>query len=224
MKTITEQDVLKAFYQFDCRKLPVLDINGNLSPSLDVMMRKNMCAEWMDAFDGLEADLFAKAVQIALKKCKKYPSLSEMFEFIALADGDCTRAEQPEPETAVPAPAIPASASEQKKKRIAAMLAAAKTGDYKKALECAAGIGNDKEFYDFARQLFPDAAAEWIGNNRVELDRLMKQERRCSKCGSARRCRTNGYRLCWHLDEKGQIATTMEPCFMKMGVKNENVQ
>ena len=60
MKTITEQDVLKAFYQFDCRKLPVLDINGNLSPSLDVMMRKNMCAEWMDAFDGLEADLFAK--------------------------------------------------------------------------------------------------------------------------------------------------------------------
>lgn len=147
-----------------------------------------------------------------------------MFEFIALADGDCTRAEQPEPEASVPAPAMPASASEQKKKRIAAMLAAAKTGDYKKALECAAGIGNDKEFYDFARRLFPDAAAEWIGNNRVELDRLMKQERRCSKCGSARRCRTNGYRLCWHLDEEGQIATTMEPCFMKMGVKNENVQ
>ena len=69
-----------------------------------------------------------------LKKCKKYPSLSEMFEFIALADGDCTRAEQPEPEAAVPAPAISASASEQKKKRIAAMLAAAKTGDYKKHL------------------------------------------------------------------------------------------
>ena len=34
-----------------------------------------------------------------------------------------------------------------------------------------------KKIYDFARQLFPDAAAEWIGNNRVELDRLMKQER-----------------------------------------------
>ena len=87
MKTITEQDVLKAFYQFDCQKLPVMDINGRLSPSLDVMMRKNMCAEWMDAFDGLEAELFEKAVQIALKKCQKYPSLSEMFEFIALADG-----------------------------------------------------------------------------------------------------------------------------------------
>lgn len=222
MKTITEQDVLKAFYRFDCQKLPVMDINGRLSPSLDVMMRKNMCAEWLDAFAGLEAEVFEKAVQIALKKCQKYPSLSEMFEFIALADSSGTMPKQPTPELVVPTPAI--LASEQKKKRIAAMLAAAKTGDYKKALECAAGIGNDKKIYDFARQLFPDAAAEWIDNNRAELDRLMKQERRCSKCGSARRCRTSGYRLCWHLDEKGQIATTMEPCFMKMGAKNENVQ
>lgn len=224
MRVITERDVLKVFYRFDCKKLPVMDINGSFTTSMDVAMRKRLCAEWMDAFAGLEADIFAKAADIALTNCKKYPTLDEMFEFIALADGGCTRAEPLGPEASVPAPAMPALASEQKKKRIAAMLAAAKTGDYKKALECAAGIGNDKEFYDFARQLFPDAAAEWIGNNRVELDRLMKQERRCSKCGSARRCRTNGYRLCWHLDEKGQMATTMEPCFMKMGVKNENVQ
>ena len=57
MKTITEQDVLKAFYRFDCQKLPVMEINGRLSPSLDVMMRK-ICAPNVDAFAGLEAEVF----------------------------------------------------------------------------------------------------------------------------------------------------------------------
>lgn len=57
MKTITEQDVLKAFYRFDCQKLPVMDINGSFTTSMDVAMRKRLCAEWMDAFAGLEADI-----------------------------------------------------------------------------------------------------------------------------------------------------------------------
>lgn len=98
MRAITEQDVLKAFYRFDCKKLPVMDINGSFTTSMDVAMRKRLCAEWMDAFAGLEADIFAKAADIALTNCKKYPTLDEMFEFIALADGECTRAEQPVPE------------------------------------------------------------------------------------------------------------------------------
>ena len=217
MRSITEQDVLKAFYRFDCKKLPVFDINGKFTASLDVEMRKRLCAEWMDAFNGLEADVFEKATKIALERCKKYPSMSEMFELIALADGGEIVEEK------APRPVEP-SASELRKKRIMAMVAAAKTGDYKTAYEYAANDAAAKEFAEFVKITWPEATAEWIAVNRAEIESLLKQEKQCGKCGSLRRCKTKGYKLGWQIGEQDQLLTVMSPCFMRKAGKDENVQ
>ena len=220
MKTITEQDVLKAFYRFDCQKLPVLDINGNLSPSLDVMMRKNMCAEWLDAFDGLEAEVFEKAVQIALKKCQKYPSLSEMFEFIALADGGV------EIETK-PAPAQnPVPYNQLRGERIEAIVAAAKQGDFKTAQKYAELLARGKaEITQYAKEVWPDACEDWILENWLAIGMLYAQERSCQNCGSARRCRTYGYMLtARNKKPEGELTTVMVPCYMRKRESNENLQ
>lgn len=220
MKTITEQDVLKAFYRFDCQKLPVMDINGNLSPSLDVMMRKNMCAEWMDAFDGLEAEVFEKAVQIALKKCKKYPSLSEMFEFIALADGGVEVETKPAPvQKTVPYNML-------RGERIEAIVAAAKQGDFKTAQKYAELLAKSKaEITQYAKEVWPDACDAWILENWLAIGMLYAQERSCQNCGSARRCRTYGYRLtARNKKPEGELTTVMVPCYMRKRESNENLQ
>ena len=47
MNVITKQNVLKAFYQFDKKKMPVMEINGKLSASMDVAVRKKLCEEWL---------------------------------------------------------------------------------------------------------------------------------------------------------------------------------
>ena len=220
MKTITEQDVLKAFYRFDCRKLPVMDINGKLSPSLDVMMRKNMCAEWMDAFDGLEAELFEKAVQIALKKCQKYPSLSEMFEFIALADGGT----EVESEPASVQKTVPYN--KLRDERIEAIVAAAKQGDFKTAQKYAELLAKGKaEITQYAKDVWPDAKDAWIMDNWLAIGMLYAQERSCQNCGSARRCRTYGYRLtARNKKPKSELTIVMVPCYMRKRESNENLQ
>lgn len=220
MKTITEQDVLKAFYKFDCQKLPVLDINGKLSPSLDVMMRKNMCAEWLDAFAGLEADLFARAVQIALEKCKKYPSLSEMFEFIALADGGAEVETKPAP---VQKPVL---YNKLRDESIEAIVAAAKQGDFKTAQKYAELLAKGKtEITRYAKEMWPDACDAWILENWLAIGMLYAQERNCQNCGSARRCRTYGYRLtARNKKPEGEVITVMVPCYMRKKESNENVQ
>ena len=220
MKTITEQDVLKAFYRFDCRKLPVMDINGKLSPSLDVMMRKNMCAEWMDAFDGLEAELFEKAVQIALKKCQKYPSLSEMFEFIALADGGT----EVESEPASVQKTVPYN--KLRDERIEAIVAAAKQGDFKTAQKYAELLAKGKaEIMQYAKEVWPDACEDWILENWLAIGMLYAQERSCQNCGSARRCRTYGYRLtARNKKPKSELTIVMVPCYMRKRESNENLQ
>lgn len=220
MKTITEQDVLKAFYRFDCQKLPVLDINGNLSPSLDVMMRKNMCAEWMDAFDGLEAEVFEKAVQIALKKCKKYPSLSEMFEFIALADGGTEVESEPAPvQKTVPY-------NKLRDERIEAIVAAAKQGDFKTAQKYAELLAQGKaEIMQYAKEVWPDACEDWILENWLAIGMLYAQKRSCQNCGSARRCRTYGYRLtARNKKPEGELTIVMVSCYMRKRESNENLQ
>lgn len=220
MKTITEQDVLKAFYKFDCQKLPVLDINGKLSTSLDVMMRKNMCAEWLDAFAGLEADLFARAVQIALEKCKKYPSLSEMFEFIALADGGA------EVETKSAPVQKPVLYNKLRDESIEAIVAAAKQGDFKTAQKYAELLAKGKtEITRYAKEMWPDACDAWILENWLAIGMLYAQERNCQNCGSARRCRTYGYRLtARNKKPEGELAIVMVPCYMRKRESNENLQ
>lgn len=220
MKTITEQDVLKAFYRFDCKKMPVLDINGSLTPSMDVTMRKKLCAEWLECFQGLETELFEKAAQIALERCKKYPTMSEMFEFIALADGgvDVT----PEPESAPK----PTPASKLRKERISAIIDAAKQGDFETARKNAEPFAKGAaEIKSYAKEIWPDASDGWIADNWLAIGMLYAQEKSCRSCGSARRCRTYGYRLTARNDKpEGEVITAMVPCYMRKAGKNENVQ
>lgn len=220
MRTITRQDVLKVFYRFDQKKLPVLDINGSLSPSMDVEMRKRLCSEWMEAFDGLEADLFEKAAQIAIDRCKKYPSLSEMFEFIALADGGT---EVPEPE---PAPSPAQNSKQRRRECISAIVNAAKHGDYKTASKYAEPLAKGKaEITQYAKEIWPDAADAWIMGNWLAIGPLYAQEECCRNCGSARRCRTYGFRLtARNKKPEGEVITEMVPCYMRKAGKNENIQ
>lgn len=220
MRTITRQDVLKVFYRFDQKKLPVLDINGSLSPSMDVEMRKRLCSEWMEAFDGLEADLFEKAAQIAIDRCKKYPSLSEMFEFIALADGGT---EVPEPE---PAPSPAQNSKQRRRECISAIVNAAKHGDYKTASKYAEPLAKGKaEITQYAKEIWPDAADAWIMENWLAIGLLYAQEECCRNCGSARRCRTYGFRLtARNKKPEGEVITEMVPCYMRKAGKNENIQ
>lgn len=218
MSAITEQDVLRAFYKFDCRKLPVLDVNGTFMPGMDVAMRKRLCAAWMKAFDWVEADVFKAAVDLVLQNAKKYPTEDEMYEFIVLAE---KKLDEPEPQEPLkPEP----SADEIRRKRIMAMVAAAKSGDYKTALKYAASGAAEKEFAEFAKTTWPEATAEWLADNRAEIESLLKQEKQCGKCGSLHRCRTKGFKLCWQLGEQGQLVTVMKPCFMRKAGANENVQ
>ncbi len=220
MKTITEQDVLKAFYRFDCKKLPVLDINGRLSPSMDVTMRKRLCAEWLECFDGLETELFEKAAQIALERCKKYPTLSEMFEFFALADGGMEVTTEPA------APPEPKPNNRLRKERIHAIVEAAKQGDFKTAQQHAELLAKGKaEITQFAKELWPDAAEGWIMENWLAIAMLCAQERNCRNCGNVSRCRTYGYRLtARNKKPEGEVITAMVPCYMRKAGKDENLQ
>ena len=80
MNVITKQNVLKAFYQFDKKKMPIIEINGKLSASMDIAMRKRLCDEWLVAFRTVDAVVFDKAAELALASCKKYPEESEMWD------------------------------------------------------------------------------------------------------------------------------------------------
>ena len=84
MNVITKQNVLKAFYQFDKKKMPIMEINGKLSASMDVAVRKKLCEEWLNAFCTVDADIFDRAAEIALATCKKYPEEPEMWDFIGV--------------------------------------------------------------------------------------------------------------------------------------------
>ena len=84
MNVITKQNVLKAFYQFDKKKMPIMEINGKLSASMDIAMRKRLCDEWLVAFRTVDAVVFDKAAELALASCKKYPDELEMWDFIRL--------------------------------------------------------------------------------------------------------------------------------------------
>ena len=186
MKTITEQDVLKAFYRFDCKKMPVLDINGSLTPSMDVTMHKKLCAEWLECFRGLETELFEKAAQIALERCKKY----------------------------------------LRKERISAIIDAAKQGDFETARKNAEPFAKGAaEIKAYAKEIWPDASDVWIADNWLAIGMLYAQEKSCRNCGSARRCRTYGYRLTARNEKpEGEVITAMVPCYMRKAGKNENVQ
>lgn len=53
--------------------MPIIEINGKLSASMDIAMRKRLCDEWLVAFRTVDAVVFDKAAELALASCKKYP-------------------------------------------------------------------------------------------------------------------------------------------------------
>lgn len=106
MNVITKQNVLKAFYQFDKKKMPIMEINGKLSASMDIAMRKRLCDEWLVAFRTVDAVVFDKAAELALASCKKYPDELEMWDFISQA-AELGNNEPAQEEALLPTPPTP---------------------------------------------------------------------------------------------------------------------
>lgn len=106
MNVITKQNVLKAFYQFDKKKVPIVEINGKLSTSMDIAMRKRLCDEWLVAFRTVDSVVFDKAAELALASCKKYPEESEMWDFISQA-AELGNNEPAQEEALLPTPPAP---------------------------------------------------------------------------------------------------------------------
>ena len=203
MNVITKQNVLKAFYQFDKKKMPIMEINGKLSASMDIAMRKRLCDEWLVAFRTVDAVVFDKAAELALASCKKYPDELEMWDFISQA-AELGNNEPAQEEALLPTPPAPKKVPEyvQKPQRIAKIIELAKAGRFTEAA-----------------QYFKTSIEE------DEIKELVELEHICGKCMCLKRCRTNGYRRVGSIDKyTGFLILKMEICSMKRMAKNAGIQ
>lgn len=226
MNLITKQNVLKAFYQFDKKKIPIMEINGKLSASMDVAMRKKLCEEWLNAFCTVDADIFDKATELALAVCKKYPEEVEMWDFISRA-ADQGNNEPVHIEPLLPPPTHPQKVPEYipKFQRITKIIELAKTGRFAEAAQYFKTSIEEDEIICYAKEHWPEAEAEWIEKNKDEIKELVKQEHICGKCMFLKRCRTNGYRRVGSIDKyTGFLILKMEVCPMKRMTKNAGIQ
>ena len=226
MNVITKQNVLKAFYQFDKKKMPIMEINGKLSASMDIAMRKRLCDEWLVAFRTVDAVVFDKAAELALASCKKYPEESEMWDFISQA-AELGNNEPAQEEALLPTPPAPKKVPEyvQKPQRIAKIIELAKAGRFAEAAQYFKTSIEEDEIICYAKEQWPEAEAEWIEKNKDELKELVEQEHICGKCMCLKRCRTNGYRRVGSIDKyTGFLILKMEVCSMKRMEKNAGIQ
>ena len=226
MNVITKQNVLKAFYQFDKKKMPIMEINGKLSASMDIAMRKRLCDEWLVAFRTVDAVVFDKAAELALASCKKYPDELEMWDFISQA-AELGNNEPAEEEALLPTRPAPKKVPEyvQKPQRIAKIIELAKAGRFAEAAQYFKASVEEDEIICYAKEHWPEAEAEWIKKNKDELKELVEQEHICGKCMCLKRCRTNGYRRVGSIDKyTGFLIVKMEICSMKRMEKNAGIQ
>lgn len=193
MNVITKQNVLKAFYQFDKKKMPIMEINGKLSASMDIAMRKRRVMNGWVAFRTVDAVVFDKAAELALASCKKYPDELEMWDFISQA------AEPAQEEALLPTPPAPKKVPEyvQKPQRIAKIIELAKAGRFTEAAQYFKTSIEEDEIICYAKEHWPEAEAEWIEKNKDELKELVEQEHICGKCMWLEKVQDERLQACW---------------------------
>lgn len=233
MKTITRQSVLKAFYRFDQRRLPLLEINGvRVQGRMDVALRRQLCDAWLSSFCTVDTETWDKAVDLALAECLAYPDEAAMWDFISRATGspaqEQEKAEQapapPEAEAQAPPAARPAG-NISRGERIRRMLELAKQGRFEEARSCGGKVPSAEEIFGYAKAHWPDCSREWAQDNERYIRELLAEERRCAKCVTGRHCRSNGCKVTGIIDKySGRLELMVYPCSVRrMNSKDENL-
>ena len=225
---ITTQDIYKAFYRFDEKKLPLRRVGGE--PVEDnINARKKLCSDLMGSFSILDLKIWERIVEMALAECTEYPDLDKLYEFIERAK----KLEQ-EPMPAAAVAQVPAKKSKQKHRvvpdvgheaKLKRMFEAARRGEFKEAgaIIQSSGIAFE-DIRDYALTHWPSCNQEWIEENKQDLERLLLDERRCSKCPGLKKCKRFGYRDYGSIDKyTGNIHILVTKCSQKVVMENEEV-
>ena len=191
---INRQSVLKAFYKFDQKKLPIVSVQGEFTASMNVKLRQELCEEWLDAFCVVDTVTWDKAIEIAAAECKRYPDIEKMWEIISRVS---SAAEQVAPKQPVPEVQPPAPKTAAKKSK-------------------APGYLNNKQklakMFELVKY-WPDAASRLVQDSAGELREIIRQDQTCGECKGLLKCRTNGYRTIGYIDKfSGCLCTRMVEC------------
>ena len=217
---IDRQSVLKAFYKFDQKKLPIVNVQGEFTASMSVTLRKELCEEWLDAFCVVDTVTWDKAIELAVAECKRYPDIEKMWELISRVSSAAEQVvhEQPVPEVQPPAPKTAAKKSKapgylNNKQKLVKMFELAKSGNFSEARNyCAANVMST-ELNEYAVQHWPDAAVRILKDCASELTEIIMQEHTCAECRGLKKCKTFGHRTIGYIDKfTGCLCTRMVEC------------
>lgn len=78
MSKIDKQSVLKSFYLFDQKRLPLKWAAGGTGPEL----RIRLCEEWLKVFADTEKEIWETATKLALQHCRWFPTEETMRKLI----------------------------------------------------------------------------------------------------------------------------------------------
>lgn len=205
MTMISDADIGKAQYRLECQNL--FDSSTKLDAKSRQAVRETRFAEWKELFGSrVESDVWNMAVDIAVRSCKGWPSLSEMCAFVDEA--------MKKQEAAIAAERKVIEAKETAAEKIIkvdikAILEAAKAGEFKKYKVDLI----TPDVLSFCKYKWPDADMEFVENNILAILSIEKQEEICKKCMDPRYCRTNGYKNIGRIDKRsGILYGHMAPC------------
>lgn len=207
---ITRQDVLRAFWQFDQKKMPIVNVNGSFTSTMNIKLRQELCEEWLNAFDGIDVDTWNKVIALAIKECKVYPSYDKMFEFIErVSCADCVLPDIVPAEP--PAPAKKKTAG--RKQNLSKMFELAKSGNFSEARSFCIADVTAAEVEAYVKRQWPDGSDKILQNCISEVTEVLRQEHTCSECKGVKKCRTFGYRTIGYIDKySGCLCTRMVEC------------
>lgn len=215
--SINRQDVLKAFWQFDQKKMPIVNVNGSFTSTMNIKLRQELCEEWLNAFDGIDTDVWEKVIALALKECKSYPDYDKMYELIERvssykAEIETAAAAEPVRQEEKPKPKKQPGYLNNKQ-RLAKMFELAKSGNFNGAAACCGSGITEQDLEAFAVKYWPDAAQRIVKSSAGELRDIIRQDRICDECDGMKKCRTNGYRTVGYIDKySGCLCTRMVEC------------
>lgn len=199
MTAINKQSILKAFYRFDQKHIPLTNIEGApVVNTQDISSRQELCELWLESFAGLDAAVWEKVILVVLDECREYPRLETLYEIIDRLTSS-SASEQYDQQSEHSAP-VPPQKVQQKTKilhgsaKIKAMLELAKQGKYTEAKELVQDSSVPwQRIYDYAKQHWPECTETWMRSNEHELVELVRADDVCSKCYSLFECPSKGY-------------------------------
>lgn len=202
MAAINRQSILKAFYRFDQKHIPLTNIEGSpVTDPRDVGSRQELCQLWLEAFDGLDNATWDKVIEAVQNECKEYPSIDKLYGIIERLTTPAETQPMPVQEQASePPPPQPVPEKKKQPKKISMqikierMLELAKQGNYLEARHLVEGAAVPAaKIIEYAKTHWPDCTDEWIAANQHELVELVRCDDICYNCFSLRECPTQGY-------------------------------